>query len=83
MYFVYILQGINLKHFYKGITNNIEKRILQHESGQHATTKRLIPFKLIHVECCDSRGQARELEIFFKSGYGREVLKQIGEESSI
>ena len=63
--------------FYKGITNNLDRKLSQHKSGQNLTTKNMGGFSLIHVEICRSRVEARNLEKFFKSGFGREVLKEL------
>lgn len=76
VWYVYILKGNN-KKFYKGLTNDLEKRIKQHIQGQCNTTKNMKGFVLIHVEICYSRKEARKIEKFFKSGYGREVIKEL------
>jgi len=77
MYFVYVLKSIKTREFYKGFTDNIERRLEQHFSGKSASTKYRLPLKLIHVELCENRVKARELEKFFKSGFGREILKEL------
>ena len=75
-YYVYILKGSNGK-FYKGITNNIEKRLYQHKLGQNKTTKNMVSFELIHVELSKNRIEARKLEKFLKNGFGREIIKEL------
>ena len=75
-YYVYILKS-NDGSFYKGMTNNLEKRLKQHILEQTQTTKRMKIFKLVHVEICKDRKNARKMEKFFKSGYGREILKEL------
>jgi len=75
-YYVYILKGSNGK-FYKGITNNIEKRLRQHELGQSKTTSDMKGFKLVHVEISRTRVEARKMEKYFKSGFGREIVKEL------
>lgn len=77
MYFVYILRGINSKFYYKGLTNNIDRRLDEHAGGRNKFTKRYLPLRLLHVELCSSREEARELEKFFKSGYGRDIIKEL------
>ena len=78
MYFNYILK-LNTEEFYKGFTSDIDKRILEHTNGKVRSTKNKLPFKLIHVEVSANRESARGLEKFFKSGYGREVIKEIAD----
>lgn len=75
-WYVYILKGKN-GILYKGITDDIERRLMQHSMGQSNTTKRMGGFSLIHVEICESRIEARTLEKFFKCGFGREIIKDL------
>ena len=79
MYYVYILQSMSKGVFYKGLTNNLERRLQEHLQGKSPSTKHLLPVKLIHVEICRDRNRARELEIFFKSGFGREIVQELAE----
>ena len=77
MFFIYILKSLKTKEFYKGLTNSIERRLKQHFTGKVLFTKNKLPLKLIHVEICSNRNRARIMEKFFKSGYGREIIKEI------
>ncbi|HCR81421.1 MAG TPA: endonuclease [Candidatus Pacebacteria bacterium] len=77
MYFVYILKSTRKQTYYKGLTNNLSKRLKQHFSGQVVSTKSLLPLDLIHVELCSDRALARKTEKFFKSGFGREIIKEL------
>lgn len=63
--------------YYKGITDNIDRRLDEHLRGKCKTTKRMLPINLVHVEICANRQVARELEKFFKSGFGREIISEI------
>lgn len=53
---------------------------MEHELGQNASTKGKAPFDLIHVEICNDRKEARKCEKFFKSGWGREIIREIVKE---
>jgi len=78
MYYVYILQSIPKPTFtYKGLTDNLERRLTQHSKGKVKSTKLFLPFNLIHVELCETREEARTVEKMFKSGYGREIIKEL------
>ncbi len=62
---VYILECQD-KTLYTGITNNLERRISQHEKGQGAKyTKGRGPFEIKYTEHCDDKSLAlqRECEI--------------------
>lgn len=77
MFYVYIVKSLKTGIYYKGLTNNLDKRLKQHLSGKSPSTRHRLPLKLIHVEICETRQRARIIEKFFKSGYGREIIKEI------
>jgi putative endonuclease len=77
MEFVYILISLKDKRFYTGLTNNVEKRILQHNNGVVRSTKSRRPFVLIHTESFATRKEAAAREKFLKSGVGRSQLIQL------
>lgn len=64
-YFVYILQSEFDNTFYKGYTQNIEKRILQHNNGESRYTSNKRPWKLVYLEELSSKKDAiiRERQI--------------------
>jgi putative endonuclease len=49
------------------MTNNLEKRIKEHNNGYEKTTKPYTPFKLIYKEELETRPEARIREKYFKS----------------
>ena len=77
MHFVYILRSIQTGEFYKGMTDNVDRRVEEHFRGSSPTTKSKLPLELVHVEICETRQQARLMEKYFKSGYGREIIEEI------
>lgn len=79
MYFVYVLQSLKTGEYYKGITNDIDRRMHEHFSGRSKFTKNKLPLRIIQVEICKDRKTAREMEKFFKSGYGREIISEIAD----
>ncbi|WP_081428658.1 GIY-YIG nuclease family protein [Cytophaga hutchinsonii] len=48
MFTVYILYSVSLKKYYVGQTNNYERRINDHNSGQSNYTSKGIPWILIY-----------------------------------
>lgn len=77
MHFVYVLQSLKTGELYKGLTDNFDRRLFQHSNGKIVSTKNRLPFRIIHVELCETRVEARKMEKFFKSGFGRETIKEI------
>jgi putative endonuclease len=76
---VYVIRSLTKEFRYVGITNNIQKRLSQHNNGSNTSTKNYKPFKLIFTEDFDSYSEARKREIFLKSGKGREFLNKLEE----
>ena len=73
MYYVYALKTD--KGIYVGVTGNLKRRINEHIRGNTYSTKRMGIKKLIYYEAFLNKSDATKQEIFYKSGYGREVLK--------
>ena len=76
MFYIYILQ-LSDNTFYKGQTRDLDRRLNEHLLKNVKATKSRLPFRLFHVEFCESRLKARRLEKYFKSGMGREIIREI------
>jgi putative endonuclease len=76
MYFVYVLRSISREYLYVGLTNNLLRRIRQHQAGYERTTRAYRPFELIYSEQFLTRLEARNREKYLKSGSGKEWLRQ-------
>jgi len=74
MFYVYLLQNKYGK-LYTGATHDIQKRILEHNSGKTRTTKYGEPWKLIYCEICVNKSDAFAREKYLKSGMGKRYLK--------
>jgi len=77
MIFLYVIKSLNHNFRYVGITNNIKKRIERHNKGRNLSTRNYKPFKLLLTEKFDNYKEAREREIFLKSGQGRKFLDNL------
>jgi putative endonuclease len=75
MFEVYIIKSLNKNYIYVGLTNNLSRRIKEHNQGKEKTTRSYAPFKLIHAEKLPSRPAARNREKYLKSGCGKEWIK--------
>jgi putative endonuclease len=76
-WFIYALRSLKDNNLYIGISRNPEKRVEIHNKGKTESTQNRRPFVLIHKESCNSLKETREKEKHYKSGFGREILKQI------
>jgi putative endonuclease len=77
MFYVYCLKSIERNYIYVGLTDNLDRRIEQHNTGQNRTTKAYRPFRLFHHEIFETRILARDREKYLKSGVGKEFLKTL------
>jgi putative endonuclease len=82
-WFVYALRSLKDNNLYIGISRNLEKRVEFYNKGKTESTKNRRPFVLIYKESCNSLEKAREKEKYYKSGCGRELIKDLFPGSSI
>lgn len=75
MWYTYVLQSDKDKRFYTGISNDLRKRLEQHNSGKSTYTKNRGPFTLVYYEACLSQDDARSRELYLKSGMGKRYIK--------
>lgn len=59
------------------MTNNLERRILEHKNGHTKTTSRMKELEIVYTEEYNTFDEARQRELYFKSGAGRRFLKKI------
>ena len=78
MFTVYILLSEKDKKRYVGFTDNIERRLLEHDSGKVISTKNRRPVKLIYSEGFENKPNAMKREKYFKTHPGRNFLDSIG-----
>ena len=76
-YFVYAIKSELDGRIYVGFSEDVEKRLKEHNSGKTKSTKGFRPWNIIFTQECDSRIEARKLEKYYKSGIGKEKLKQL------
>ena len=77
MYFFYVLKSQKTNSLYKGQTDNLEKRLKEHNTGKVKSTKSFIPWQIVYYEGFTTREEAVNREKYFKSGVGRQFLKEI------
>ena len=49
MYFAYVLKSQKTKSLYKGQTDNLEKRLKEHNNGKVKSTKAFTPWKIVYL----------------------------------
>ena len=76
MFFVYILQSLKDLRTYVGYSDNVERRLKQHNAGQVRSTKHRTPFKFLFFEEFPTAAEAKKRELWWKFGAGRKKLKE-------
>ncbi len=59
VFYVYALRSLSRNYIYVGLTDNLDRRVMQHNSGLNPTTKPYCPFELIWSESFPTRNEAR------------------------
>lgn len=73
-FYVYVLESLKDGDRYVGFTNNLKRRIEEHNKGRNFSTNPRKPFKLIYVEICTNKNDAIRRERYFKSTMGRRYI---------
>ena len=81
MYYVYALISLKDKKFYIGYTEDLKRRLKEHNSGKNISTKSRLPLKLIYYESHLSKSDAERREKYFKTTKGKSTLRQMLRES--
>jgi predicted GIY-YIG superfamily endonuclease len=75
MWYVYFLELRN-GDIYVGSTNDLRRRLESHRKGHVPSTKANCPAALRTYVAVETEGQARALELYFKSGSGKAFTKK-------
>lgn len=73
--YTYVLKSKKDGNFYIGATNDINKRLKQHNEGLVFSTKGRLPIELIYFEACLNKADAYRREKYLKTGMGKRYLK--------
>jgi putative endonuclease len=76
MWYVYVLRSSRDNNLYVGSTNDISRRLNEHNSGKVDSTKNRKPFSLEAYFAVKDQSRAFELEKYFKTGSGRALLRK-------
>ncbi|KUK51051.1 MAG: GIY-YIG nuclease family protein [bacterium] len=74
-YYVYILQSEKDRRFYVGMTNDLKRRIKEHNSAKVLSTRYRIPLKLIYYEFCLNKKDAIKREKYLKTAWGKRYIR--------
>jgi len=77
MYSVYILYSKSFDRYYVGYTNNIKRRIAEHNRKKGKFTDAGIPWKLIYTENFSAKIEAMKREKFIKSRKSKAYITEL------
>jgi len=83
MCYVYILQSERNGTFYIGSTNDLHRRMHEHEIGHVSSTRHLRPLVLKYFKEIESLAEARKVEFRLKKFKNKKIIEQIIEEQEI
>ncbi len=76
-YYIYILKSLKFDKFYTGYTNDLKRRLNEHNSGKSEYTRKFKPWEIVYFEECNDVEEARQKEKYYKSASGRRKIKKI------
>ena len=76
MWTVYVLKSEKQERLYVGMSENLNRRLSEHNSGKVFSTKAYRPWQIILTEEYLNSELARKREKYLKSGYGKMWLKK-------
>jgi len=74
-FYVYVLKSTKEVFIYVGYTEDIDRRLEEHNSGKVVSTKHYAPFDLIHYEAYRNKKDAKRRENYLKTTKGKTTLR--------
>ncbi|HOX30023.1 MAG TPA: GIY-YIG nuclease family protein [Candidatus Paceibacterota bacterium] len=75
MFYNYVLQSLKNDNLYIGYTNDLQKRLKEHNNGFNPSTKPYRPWQIIYYEACITETDAIKREQYLKTPQGKRLLK--------
>lgn len=76
IFYTYIIESLKTHNWYIGHTNNINRRLVEHNSGQNKPTKNKGPWKLIFLVDFETNVEANRFEIKLKKIRNKDFIKK-------
>lgn len=77
MIIVYAIKSKTKNYIYVWMTDNLERRLKEHNTWKQKSTKAYVPYEVIYTEVCNDRISARIREKYWKSWTGKEKLRML------
>lgn len=76
MHYVYIIVSEDDLHWYVGITNDLQRRLSEHNQGKSIHTSKHKTWRIKTYTSFESRARAEDFEKYLKSHSGRAFTKK-------
>lgn len=76
-YYVYILFSHKDRGIYTGYTDDLKRRIKEHNQNRVESTKNRQPLDLVYFEGYKNKKFTLQRELYLKTGWGRNYLNKI------
>lgn len=77
MPYLYILLNETGTRTYTGVSQDVDRRLKQHNEGRVKSSRPYRPYRVIYSKEFSTMSEARQEEQFFKSTTGRRRLKEM------
>jgi putative endonuclease len=77
MFILYILYSQKLDRFYVGYTNDLERRLAEHNRKKGKFTDIGIPWTVVYTESFQSKDLAHKRELFIKSRKSKSFIIEL------
>jgi len=76
MFYVYILINDTNTRTYTGASDDVLRRLKEHNAGKVKASRPYRPYRILHTESFLTISEARQKEQFYKSTTGRRRLRE-------
>lgn len=75
MFYTYVLESKKNGELYVGYTDDLRRRLKEHNQKLNLSTKRYAPWGIIYYEACVEEADAKRREKYLKTTDGRAMLR--------
>ena len=76
-HYVYVLKSLINDNLYIGMTDNLKRRLWEHNHGLSFSTKPYMPWQIIHFEGYINKKDSSRREKYLKTNQGSRLLKRM------
>ena len=74
-FYAYVLRSLRDGQLYTGYSDNLKRRLAEHQAGRVNATQNRLPVELVYYEACRTQTDATRREKYLKTAWGKRYLK--------